>query len=93
MTGIKTFLVRQKLLRLFGKNKLGEEFGRIGMRRVFGDGHRRYDQRDAFFGVDDLERITLFQRLVIEILGAVYPHRPLSRCHHAGGIVGRLDDM
>ena len=38
MTGIKTFLVRQKLLRLFGKNKLGEEFGRIGMRRVFGDG-------------------------------------------------------
>src|SRR6266511_272620 len=33
MTGIKTFLIRQQLLRLFGKNKLSEEFRRIGMRR------------------------------------------------------------
>src|ERR687896_1051560 len=60
MAGIKTFFIRQQLLRLLGKNKFGEQLRGIGMRRVLGNGHRRYYQRNAFFGIDDLDRIALF---------------------------------
>src|SRR6185369_13906729 len=55
--------------------------------------HWRDDERNALFGIDDLDRISPFLGFVIEIFRAVDAHRPFPRCDDTGWIKGRLNDM
>src|SRR5438128_3839717 len=63
MAGVEALAVRHHLLQLSAEGEVGEELGRIRMRREACDGRRGHDEGNAFLRIDDLDRVPLLLHL------------------------------
>src|SRR5713226_5682276 len=86
MSRVEPFAVRQRLLGGAAEDEVGEQLGRVRMRREAGDGGGGDDERDAFLRVHDLDRVALLLDLVERVVAAVHRDGPLAGGDDARGI-------
>ena len=92
MARVEPLAVGENLLQLPAEDEIGEEPGRVRMRREAGDGARRHDERDTLLGEHHLDRVALLLGLVERVVAPVHRDGPLARGHHSGRIHGRLHE-